>query len=218
MSLREQFDRELQELRDRVIKMGAQVDSQLEMALQALETLDPVLAKQVIAVDLEVNATRFAIEDFCFKLTVTQQPAARDLRTIFAAMNIIVDLERIGDKAKDISDTIPHILKSPNRLRPAELMHMGNLVRSMLQQCIEAYARNDVELAQQVASHNPELAALFDEIVDRAIEDLAKAKKRKKSQRPLRSSVRYNIWTGLAISPPTSPNESSMWQRAACAK
>jgi phosphate transport system protein len=180
MSPREQFDRELKGLRANVINMGTLVDNQLELALRALETLDTDLARQVIEIDQRVNAARFAIEDDCFKLIVTQQPAARDLRLIFAAINIIVDLERAGDKAKDIADTIPHIMKSPNRPRPPELMRMANLVKSMLEQCMLAYADDDIGLARQVASQDKELVSLFAEILDRTIEDFAKAKKEKK--------------------------------------
>jgi phosphate transport system protein len=180
MAPREQFDRELKELRANVINLGTLVDNQLELALRALETLDTDLAKQVIEIDQRVNAARFAIESDCFKLIVTQQPAARDLRLIFAAINIIVDLERVGDKAKDIADTIPHIMRSPNRPRPPELMRMANLVKSMLEQCMLAFADDDIGLARQVASRDKELVALFAEILNRTIEDFAKAKKEKK--------------------------------------
>jgi len=180
MSPREQFDRELQELRTKVIEMGALVNTQLELALQALNTLEPEIAQQVITIDQKVNETRFAIEEFCFTLVATQQPAARDLRAIFAAMNIIVDLERAGDKAKDIADTVQHVRKGRNRPRPPELVRMGSLVKSMLEQCMQAYADNDLGLARQVASQDEELVSLFSEILDKAIEDFAKAKKEKK--------------------------------------
>lgn len=180
MSPREQFDRELKGLRAKVINMGTLVDTQLELVLQVLDTLDPHLAKQVIEIDQRVNAARYAIEDDCFMLVATQQPAARDLRLIFAALNIIVDLERAGDKAKDIADTISHIMKAPNRPRPPELLHMARLVRSMLEQCMLAYAEEDIGLARQIASQDKELVALFAEIVAQTIEDFAKAKKEKK--------------------------------------
>jgi len=180
MSLREEFDRQLTELRDNVLAMGRLVDDELKLALQALETLDADLAKQVFAADLDVNAARFAIEEVCFKLIVTQQPAARDLRTIVAAMNIIVDLERAGDKAKDIAESIPHLLKSPNRPRPPELKQMGDLVGTMLRQCMQAYADRDVELAKFIASQDREIDLLLAGIFNQTIEHMAKVKKEKK--------------------------------------
>ncbi len=178
MSPREQFDRELKTLRDDVIKMGLQVGSQLDLALQALDSLDTTLAKQVKELDLQVNAARFSIEDACFKLIVTQQPAARDLRAIFAAINIIVDLERVGDKAKDIADTIPQVTKVPKHLRP-ELTQMGKMVRKMIGDCIQAYGENNVELARQVSGQAEELDKLFAKVIEQALDEFAKATKEK---------------------------------------
>ncbi len=180
MSPREQFERDLKDLRASVGQMGVIVEDQLKLALKAFEALDTDLARQVIAIDQEVNARRFSIEETCFRLIVTQQPAARDLRAIIAALNIIVDLERIGDKAKDIANTIAHILEKPNRSRPAELSRMGKLVRSMLHQCMEAYSENSSELAREVAQQAKELDTLFAAVVNQTIEEFAKAKKEKK--------------------------------------
>lgn len=180
MAPREQFDRDLNDLRSRVIKLGTLVSKQYDLALQVLDTLDPILAKQIVAGDQEINDTRFAIEAFCFTLTATQQPNARDLRAIFAAMNIIVDLERIGDKVKDIADTVPDILKAPSQPRPGKLARMTSLVKTMLEQCITAYANNDVELAKDLALKDQKLASLFADILEHAIDDLAKATKEKK--------------------------------------
>ncbi|HEX3054001.1 MAG TPA: phosphate signaling complex protein PhoU [Aggregatilineaceae bacterium] len=180
MSPREQFDRDLNDLRSQVLKLGTLVSKQFDLALQVLDTLDPVLAKQIIAGDQEINETRFAIEAFCFTLVATQQPAARDLRAIFAAMNMIVDFERMGDKVKDIAETIPHILKAPDQPRPGKLTRMANLVKTMLDQCILAYANSDIELAKDLAIQDEKLAALFSDVLERVIEDLAKATKEKK--------------------------------------
>lgn len=180
MSPREQFEHELNNLRSSVIRMGSVVENQLDLALQAFEKLDLDLARQVVAMDQDVNALRFSIEEACFLLIVTQQPAARDLRAIIAALNVIVDLERVGDKAKDLVSTIAPILEKPNRKRPAELSRMGALVRAMLQQCLEAYAQNSSDLARQVPTQAGELDALFTAVLDQTIEEIAKAKKEKK--------------------------------------
>ncbi len=180
MAPREQFDRELKNLRDDVIRMGLQVDEQVKLALSAIETLDTDLASQVIALDRDVNASRYGIEQECFRLIVTQQPAARDLRAIVAAMNIIVDLERMGDKAKAIANTLPAIMERPHRSHGQELAHMGSLVRAMLNTCMKAYAEEMPTLAEQIAEQSKELTALFAEVLDDTIEHFAKAKKEKK--------------------------------------
>jgi phosphate transport system protein len=188
MPPREQLDRKLSELRANVITMGKLVDDQLRLALQALETLDIPLSNQVLVADRHVNATRYSIEDACCKLIVTEQPAARDLRLIVAALYIIVELEGIGDRAKDIADAVSDVLKSPNWPQPPELKQMGKLARTMLQECLQAYATEDTERAKQAASHYRELHPLFVNVAHQVIEHMAEVKKEKKV------TATYGIW------------------------
>jgi phosphate transport system protein len=180
MPLREQLDRKIAELRLSVITMGQRVDEQLKQALKALETLDVKLAKQVVAADQSINADRYAIEDACCKMIVTEQPAARDLRTIIGALYIIVDLERIGDKAKDIAGVVPDVSKSSGWRRPPEIKQMGNLTGIMLRECMQAYADGNIELAQQVAGRYREIHPLFAIVLNETIEHMAEVKKEKK--------------------------------------
>lgn len=180
MAPREQFDRELKTLRDDVIRMGLLVDEQVKLALRAVETLDLDLAHQVVALDREVNASRYSIEQECFRLIVTQQPAARDLRAIIAAMNIIVDLERIGDKSKAIANTLPAIMERPHHHQMPELDRMGNLVRGMISLCMKAYAEDVTQLAEQISDQSKELTAMLSDLAAKTIENFAKAKKEKK--------------------------------------
>jgi len=180
MAPREQFDRELKTLRDDVIRMGLMVDEQLKLALHALETLDLDTAHQVVALDREVNASRYSIEQECFRLIVTQQPAARDLRAIIAAMNIIVDLERMGDKCKAIANTLPAIMERPHQFQSPEVARMGNLVRAMISLCMKAYAEDVPQLAEQISEQSKELTTQLNQLGDSTIEHFAKTKKEKK--------------------------------------
>jgi phosphate transport system protein len=82
--------------------MGSYVGEELHLAMAALENLDEETARQVYSLDRSVNEIRFAIEEKCFTLLATQQPAASDLRLVFSAANMIVDLERMGDQTKGI--------------------------------------------------------------------------------------------------------------------
>ncbi len=180
MPLREQLDRKIADLRLSVITMGQRVDEQLKQALKTVETLDVKLAKQVIADDQKINADRYAIEDTCCKMIVTEQPAARDLRTIIGALYIIVDLERIGDKAKDIAEVVHDVSKSSNWPRPREIRQMGNLTGSMLRESMQAYADGNIELARQVAEHYREIHPLYVTVLNQTIEHMAEVKKEKK--------------------------------------
>ena len=180
MPPRRYFDQELDQLRSRVLELGQLVETEVQQALQALETLDKEFAQQIIASDQAVNDLRFTIEDDCFKLIATQQPAASDLRTIVAVMNIIVDLEQIGDKAKDIAETISQVKRYEKAGQPSELKAMGDLVLSMLKQSLQAYADGDIELAKQIASREVEVDQMMELVVNEVIERMAKAKKEKK--------------------------------------
>jgi len=161
MGIRRHFEEQLDELRQDVLRMGGMVEQELGLAMTALETLDTELARQVFVADNEVNARRFGIEDKCFALIVTQQPAARDLRAIVSVMNMIVDLERMGDQAKGIAKVVPYMLHSPDIPRPEELKQMGALVGKMLNQTLTAYAHDNVDLAREVAKQDDEIDALY---------------------------------------------------------
>lgn len=172
-SIRHRFEMQLNELREDVLKMGGMVEAELQLALESFETLDTAKAKQVYLADDEVNATRFEIEEKCFALIVTQQPAARDLRSIVTVMNMIVDLERMGDQAKGIAKVVPHMVRSPDIPRPAEVKDMGRLVGKMLNQSMTAYAHDNVDLAKTVARQDDEVDALYAKIFALLMEHMA---------------------------------------------
>lgn len=158
---RELFDQQLNEMRDQVTMMGSQVAEELQTALTALATLDAALAAQVPAMDRAVNQTRFAIEDMCFTVIATQQPAARDLRLIFAVANMIVDLERMGDQAKGIAKLIPDLTVQPALPIPAEIQQMGGIVSEILSQALRAHAERDFTRAEQAMGRDREVDALY---------------------------------------------------------
>ena len=159
--LRQQFRHTLDELRDQIIVMGSYVREQLQLAMKALEYLDSDAARQVADVDREVNRLRFEIEERCFVLVATEAPSASDLRLVFAATNMIVDLERMGDQAKGIAKAARKLKKIPNIVRPAELYEMGTIVGSMLDDALRGYAEGDLELSRQIADRDDEVDTLY---------------------------------------------------------
>ncbi len=173
MNIRQRFEQQLGELKDDVLKMGSVVENELYMAMDALEQLDTTRARAVYQIDNQVNATRFEIEEKCFALIVTQQPAARDLRAIVTVMNMIVDLERMGDQAKGIAKVVPHIVQSPEIPRPRELWQMSALVGRMLNQAMTAYSHDNVDLALQVAHQDDEVDALYAGIFAQIMDHMA---------------------------------------------
>jgi phosphate transport system protein len=178
--VRDRFNRKLKELRDDILKMGSMVEDELALAMKSLESLNIEMAQEVIAADIEVNDMRFAIEEKCFELIVTQQPAASDLRAIVAVMNMIVDLERMGDKAKGIAKTIDRLAEYSTRPKRPELAEMGRIVGEMLHHSMTAYATNDMNLAELVANRDGEVDGLYANIFTKTIEKMTDTKKQKK--------------------------------------
>ncbi|MFN2168811.1 MAG: phosphate signaling complex protein PhoU [Anaerolineae bacterium] len=176
MAIRQRFERQLDELREDVLKMGSMVEAELALALEAFDRLSSQLADQVHVEDTSINQQRFQIEEKCFALIVTQQPAARDLRAVVAVMNMIVDLERMGDQAKGIAKVVPHVIRSRATARPPEIAQMGELVSSMLRQAMTAYAHDNVDLAAVVAQQDDEVDALYAAVFAQIMGKMAKTK------------------------------------------
>jgi phosphate transport system protein len=161
MHTREKFDHDLQQLSDDILGMQSRVEEQLSLALASYERLDPALAKLVNDIDQEVNKARFDIEERCVALIAMQQPAARDLRLIVSALNMIVDIERMGDQAKGVMKALQHMHPSSIKSRPPEILEMGQLVLEMLRGSKEAYIQRDTKMAQVVASMDSEVDKLY---------------------------------------------------------
>ena len=147
----QQFNEELEDIRNKVLQMGGIVEEQLERAMKALVQGDTRLAKQVVTDDYRVNALEVEIDEECSRIVARRQPAASDLRLIMAVIKTITDLERIGDEAKRVARMVEEELDGAlaEDIRH-EVEHMGNLVREMLRTILDAFARLDVQTAVRV--------------------------------------------------------------------
>ncbi len=162
--MRSRFDNDLEKLNSELIEMGNLIESSIEAAVTALKTKNIQLAMRVVEGDKEVNAMEREIEDLCLKLILQQQPVARDLRMISAALKMITDMERIGDQASDISE-ITIRLSSEKYLK--ELIHipqMADATIKMVRDSIDAFVRRDVSLAEEVIKYDDIVDNLFDVI------------------------------------------------------
>ncbi len=158
------LDQELQSLQDDLMRMGSRLDAAIERALQALVNRDLNLARQVIAEDEQINALRYQIEEGCFTTLATQQPAARDLRTVMAAFSIAADLERMADHAAGIA-TITIRLGAEPLLKPLiDIPRMAEACRAMLRQALEAYMARDITKARAVAQMDDVIDGLYQQV------------------------------------------------------
>jgi phosphate transport system protein len=150
-SPRAALDHELAHLKDEILRMGDQVDTALVRAVNALRERDAETAHEIISRDSEINAMRFEVEERCLGLIATQQPAASDLRAIVAAMNMVNDLERMGDHAVGISKAVIRMQDDPPLEIPVEFTRIYDLARTMLHDALLSYRDQDLKLARKVA-------------------------------------------------------------------
>jgi phosphate transport system protein len=169
MSPRGTFDHQLNTLAHRVIRMGGLVDEAIELSLEALFNRDTPLALRVLNEDEPINRLRFNIEEDCYTLLALQQPLARDLRVVSAAITAATNLERIGDHAVAIAALTRRLNEIPELKAPSHVAQMGQMARSMLRRALDAYISYDATLATEVANEDFQLNHLKDQCVQELI-------------------------------------------------
>lgn len=165
MTTRSAFDQELQELRDNVLRMGSMVDTAVGRSIQALKERDQSLAQQIIAEDEDINELRFKVEGDCVRLIARQQPTARDLRFIVAAMTIVLDLERMGDHAAGIATIVLRMGSEPLLKPLIDLPRMAQIAREMLRASLDAFmSETDEQEAMAIPDRDEEVDQLYNQI------------------------------------------------------
>ncbi|MGN0348815.1 MAG: phosphate signaling complex protein PhoU [Roseburia sp.] len=164
--MRNQFDRQLQELNNELIHMGELIQQAIELAISALVKQDVDKANQAIRYDDAINRQEKEIEALCMKLLLQQQPVARDLRQISSVLKMITDMERIGDHATDISEMT--ILMADSAYEKTEIdidliKNMAKETTDMLIKSIDAFVTKDMELARWVINRDDVVDDLFAE-------------------------------------------------------
>lgn len=162
--MRRTFERELQRLQDEVLVLGSMVEKALIESVDALKRRDLATAERLIAQDREINAKRFAIEADALTTIATQQPMAGDLRTLAAVLEIITELERIGDYGKGISKISLMVGERPLFKPMVDIPRMAEKARDMLHRALEAYTRQDAETARAIPREDDEVDALYNQV------------------------------------------------------
>lgn len=162
--MRSKFDEQLAELNKEMIQMGVMIEQSIAKAVEALTNQDAELAKNIMDGDSLIDHAQKRIENICFNLLIQQQPVARDLRTITAAMKMVTDMERIGDHAADISEMTIFLGKDNSVANFDHINKMAAETVIMLNHSIEAYVERDREKAQEVIEHDDIVDNLFHEV------------------------------------------------------
>ncbi len=169
------FEEDLKRLRDDILQMGGLVEDQIRKAVASLVDRDSKLAETIIDRDHEVNHLDVEIDDLCIRLLALHQPAARDLRLITTALKITTDLERIGDMAVNICERALELNEEPQLKPYIDVPRMAAIAQRMIHESLDAFVREDTDLALKVCKDDQEVddlnSQIFRETVTFMIED-----------------------------------------------
>lgn len=161
--MRNKFDEQLEKLHIELIKMGALCEEAVSAAILALEKNDVKILNKVFETDSEIDQAERDIERLCMKLLLQQQPVATDLRVISSALKMITDMERVGDHASDISEIVVMLKDKPYQAKLKQIPKMAEETIKMLNDCVDAFVRKDLDLAMDVIKRDDVVDDLFDE-------------------------------------------------------
>ena len=170
--MRSRFDEQLGLLNRELIEMGALCEEVIALAAKAMGDGDVALARKVGPLDAEIDRKERDIESLCLKLLLQQQPVARDLRQISAALKMITDMERIGDQAEDIAEIVT-FLNGRHPENSALMREMARATIKMVTDSVDAFVKHDILLAEQVVRDDDTVDAYFDQVKHRLIEKIA---------------------------------------------
>jgi phosphate transport system protein len=164
METRTAFHKKLREIQDDILAMGSMVSKATLRSVESLKQRDMDLAQQVITDDRKVNQKRFEIEEKCVELIATQQPMASDLRIIVAVLNIITELERIGDHAEGIA-RIAILVGDEPPLKPLiDIPRMAEKTVEMLRRSLDAFVDRDAAAARKISDEDDMVDQLYDQV------------------------------------------------------
>ena len=170
--MRNRFDTQLELLNKELIEMGALCEELIRLSRKALLE-DKDYIETARSKEMEVDRMESDIENLCMKLLLKQQPVARDLRSVSSALKMISDMERIGDQSLDIIEIVEYVKKCDKESKQY-IEEMSNAAGKMVSDSVEAFVRNDEELAKEVIASDDKVDSLFDLMKKRLIEIISK--------------------------------------------
>ncbi len=169
--MRSRFDEQLAQLNNELIEMGALCEEIIALTSKALTEGDRALAKKAAPLDEEIDRKERTIENLCLKLLLQQQPVAKDLRQISAALKMITDMERIGDQAENIAEIIAFL--EPAAAGVPLMADMARSVIKMVTESVDAYVKHDIMLAEKVVGDDDVVDDCFNKVKQSLIRKIA---------------------------------------------
>ena len=170
--MRNKFDEQLERLHVELIQMGAACEDAISAAAEALLKGDESLAAAAEEAERDIDQREREVENLCLKLLLQQQPVAKDLREISAALKMISDLERIGDQAADIAELTRYI-RMPEGVKRMHIAEMAQAVIGMVTDSVDSFVKRDLDLARSVYTSDDKVDALFEKVKQELIELIA---------------------------------------------
>ncbi len=165
----ERFNIELEDIRNKVLTMGGLVERQIDLAVEAYTTGNMELAEQVIKQDDDVDALEVAIDQECTQILALRQPTAFDLRLLITVIKIIHEIERVGDKAERIAEMAMQLAGDESKFPHHELEHMAELVKGMLHDSLDAFARMTIDKVPEITALDDKVDREYDNILRQLI-------------------------------------------------
>ena len=163
--MKEKFQQMLENIKKDLIFLANEVEHSIRQAIKAVENHDSQLAEQIITKDTEIDRKEVDIEDHILALLALQQPVAIDLRFIVGGLKMTNDLERIGDHAVNIAQTVLHLEEGPYIKTLKETAKMSEMACKMLHDSVSAFIHQDSDLARKVCKSDPEVDSFYDQVV-----------------------------------------------------
>ena len=171
--IRKQFTKELENIKKRILALGAMVEERVQMAIKAIDTNDSDLAQKIIKKDYEIDETEVEIEEECLKVLALHQPMAIDLRFIIAVIKINAELERIGDQAVNIAERVDVTAKREQLEYYFDYTSMGEKAQAMLKMSLDALINLDYDLAFKVVLMDDEVDRIKSEAYDKIKKEMS---------------------------------------------
>lgn len=167
---RETFDRQIHQIQDEILLLGSMVEQAMLAAIDTLRRRDVTEARKIYHADVSINEKRFAIENAILIAIATQQPIAHDLRVLAAMLEVITELERMGDYAKGIAKVVISLADAEVEIPTTEIVQMGEKSVSMLHRALNAFITENVNVASLITKEDSAVDALYNEVYHKVMQ------------------------------------------------
>ena len=169
MSIRTRYERELQEIFDKLVLMCRHIEAAIEKSVRSITECDPSIANEVFEIEELIDRMERDIEQACLKILMMEQPVARDFREVSAVLKMITDLERIGDQARDIAEISMQFGEDRIFKKLVHIPQMSVIVIQMVKDGVQSYINRDVELARSLDKTDDKVDDLFNLVMGELI-------------------------------------------------